>query len=122
MPSGPGSRRVIGTLHASYGRSVLMVTRLFVELTMDPATFLYTYMTRRPRLAAISRSKLAVDSQISGDLRAGVSTRLLPRVMLRKSGLFTAGFASPGSWGGSPLRSCQLNTAFAVALRLNASA
>src|SRR5689334_25075028 len=108
-------------LHASKGRSVLMVTRLLVELTIEPATVLYTYITRIPRLAASSRSKLAVDSQVSGDLRFGLRIRLLAAVMLLKSVLFRARFTSPGSYSRSPLRSSQVITALALPLRLHAS-
>src|SRR5438105_4553089 len=99
MPSGPGSRRVIGTLQASKGRSVLMVTveLLGSVLLMEPDTSLWTYIKRRPMLAAISRSKLTVVSHVFGDSRFGFSIRLLAAVMLLKSELFTSRFTSPGS-------------------------
>src|SRR3982751_4063086 len=91
-------------------------------LLIAPETSLWTYITRTPILAASSRSKLAVVSHVSGDFKFGFRIRLLAAVMLLKSVLFGSRFTSPGSYSLSPFRSCQLNTANAVALRLNASA
>ena len=71
---------------------------------------------------ASMRSKLAVVSQMSGDLRSGFKIRLLAAVMLLKSVLLKLRFTSPGSYSLSPFRSCQVNIACAVAFLLNASA